>query len=76
LSQTLLSVKNDSGEEIFTGEGELYIGECVFVCTFILQCSFNCWTYNEVEGDVVGWLPKTYKRGNTKVSDDVCKVWN
>jgi acyl-CoA synthetase len=26
LSQTLLSVKNDSGVEIFTGEGELYIG--------------------------------------------------
>lgn len=42
LSQTLLSVKNDSGVEIFTGEGELYIGEFVFVCTFILQCSFNC----------------------------------
>jgi acyl-CoA synthetase len=42
LSQTLLSVKNDSGEEVFTGEGELYIGEYVFVYTFILQCSFNC----------------------------------
>jgi acyl-CoA synthetase len=36
LSQTLLSVKNDSGEEVNTGEGELYIGECVFVlCIYI-----------------------------------------
>jgi acyl-CoA synthetase len=33
LSETLLSVKNDSGEEVFTGEGELYIGECV--CLYI-----------------------------------------
>jgi Non-ribosomal peptide synthetase modules and related proteins len=35
LSQTLLSVKNDSGEEVFTGEGELYIGECVCVYIYI-----------------------------------------
>jgi acyl-CoA synthetase len=34
LSQTLLAVKDDSGEEIFTGEGELYIGECLFIQLF------------------------------------------
>jgi acyl-CoA synthetase len=31
LSQTLLAVRDALGEEIFTGEGELYIGEYVFV---------------------------------------------
>jgi acyl-CoA synthetase len=36
LSETLLSVKNDSGEEVSIGEGELYIGECV--CLYI-YCS-------------------------------------
>lgn len=31
LSETLLAVKDHLGEEIFTGEGELHIGECI-VC--------------------------------------------
>jgi hypothetical protein len=29
LSQTLLAVKDESGEELSTGEGELYIGEFI-----------------------------------------------
>jgi acyl-CoA synthetase len=29
LSETLLAVKNELGEDVFTGEGELYIGECM-----------------------------------------------
>ncbi|XP_033611608.1 beta-alanine-activating enzyme isoform X4 [Cryptotermes secundus] len=32
LSQTLLAVKDESGEEVFTGEGELYIGSMDRVC--------------------------------------------
>jgi acyl-CoA synthetase len=42
LSQTLLSVKNDSGEELVTGEGELYIGEYMFVYSVTLQFCVNC----------------------------------
>lgn len=34
LSQTLLAVKDESGVEVFTGEGELYVGEYMFVCLF------------------------------------------
>jgi acyl-CoA synthetase len=33
LSHTLLKIKDNLGEEIFSGEGELYIGEC-FLCLF------------------------------------------
>jgi acyl-CoA synthetase len=38
LSQTLLAVRDASGEEIFTGEGELYIGEYVFVYLTMVLC--------------------------------------
>jgi acyl-CoA synthetase len=34
LSNTLLSVKDNLDEEIFSGEGELYVGECI-LCLFI-----------------------------------------
>jgi hypothetical protein len=38
LSQTLLAVRDESGEELFTGEGELYVGEYMFV---LFVCLFN-----------------------------------
>jgi len=44
----------------------------VSVCLFIhLYCS--ALSAAELEGDVVGWMPKTYKRRNKKISDDVCE---